>query len=81
MLFHGAEKKKNLGQSYFILNKLLVDEHYYGQLNERLSKQVNIWREKFTHQAQQWDENNIDIRAKLFLKLFEDDISSSFNGF
>ena len=70
-------KKKNLGQSKFVLNNLLVDEHYYGQLNNRVSSQVDKWRLSFNHQAQQWDEENIDKRTSLYLDILKKEFAKN----
>ena len=70
-------KKENLGQSHFILNKLLVDEHYYGQLNTRLKSQVDIWQSRYRNSAQQWDEENIDERLGLYLSILKQGMTST----
>ena len=68
-------KKQNLGQSKFVLNKFLVDEHYYGQLNERVKEPVATWRTHFNHQASQWDEESIDVRRKMYLSILKEEFS------
>lgn len=70
-------KKQNLGQSKFVLNKILVDDHYYGQLNERVKRPVTNWRQNFNHQAQQWDEVNIDIRTDFYLSLLKQEFEKN----
>ena len=70
-------KKRNLGQSQFILNKLLVDEHFYGQLNTRLKPQVDAWQSTYRNNAQQWDEENIDQRLLLYLSILKQGMTST----
>lgn len=72
-----VRKKENLGQSHFILNKLLVDEQFYGQLNTRLKSQVDIWQSTYRNNAQQWDEENIDQRLLLYLSILKEGMTST----
>lgn len=69
------DKKRNLGQSKFILNNFLVDDHYHGKLNDRKEGPVAKWRMGYDHQAQKWDEESIAARLALYLHLLKQDFS------
>lgn len=71
------EKKTNLGASKFVMNMLLVDEHYHGRQPARIQDKMDSWNREFQLDADNWGEKQINLRASLYLTLIEDSLKQN----
>ena len=71
------EKKTNLAASGFVLNQTLVETSDLGKRQKVVLEKIAVWKNQYLQTVDKWDEERIDLRAKLYWSFIETELRTS----